>query len=171
MLWLTKSTVRPPPTEISFIFPRQRFWNSASPTAEPHVHPRGVALHGGVEKLLDLGEGDDVVELGSDLAPLHPENGTVQEDVLTAAQLRMESRPDLEQRGHPAAQDGATLGRLGDARKNLEQGTLARAVAADDADDLSNLHVERDSAQGPEALHRIVGPAKLPEAADRRQQR
>ena len=33
MLWLTNRTVRPSPLATFFIRPRQRFWNSASPTA------------------------------------------------------------------------------------------------------------------------------------------
>ena len=35
------------------------------------VHPGGVALHRRVEELLDLGEGDDLVELAVDLGLPH----------------------------------------------------------------------------------------------------
>ena len=34
---------------------------------EPHIHAAGIALDRRVEELLDLGEGDDLVELASDL--------------------------------------------------------------------------------------------------------
>jgi len=52
----------------------------------------------------------------------------------------------------------AAAHRLGDAREDLEQGGLPRAVAAKacpewqrrDADDLPALHLEGDVAQGPE---------------------
>ena len=85
MLWLTNSTVRPLAL-TSRILPRHFFWNAASPTAstsstsrmsrlemrgdgerQPHVHAAGVALHRRVDELLDLGEGDDLVELAADL--------------------------------------------------------------------------------------------------------
>ena len=46
---------------------------------------------------LRLDERDDRIELGRDLPPAHPEDGTVQEDVLPACQLGMEPGPDLEQ--------------------------------------------------------------------------
>ena len=46
------------------------------------------------------------------------------------------------------------LGRLGDARQDLEQGRLARAVVADDADHLAALDLEIDVAQRPELLDR-----------------
>ena len=36
---------------------------------QPHVHAAGVALHRGVDELLDLGEVDDLVELARDLVP------------------------------------------------------------------------------------------------------
>ena len=42
------------------------------------------------------------------------------------------------------------LGRLGDRDEDLEQRALARAVAADDADDLALLDLERDVSQRPE---------------------
>jgi hypothetical protein len=105
-----------PPSEICLHLAEAALLESASPTArtsstirisgpggrdregQPHVHAGGIALHGRVEELLDLGESDDVVELGSDLAPLHAEDRAVQEDVLAAAQLLVKAGADLEQR-------------------------------------------------------------------------
>ena len=107
-----------------------------------HVHAGGVALDRRVEKLGDLGELDDVVELASDLRPGHAQNGAVQVDVLAAAEFLMEARADLEQTADAALDLYPTRGGLGDARKNLEQGALAGAVAADDADHLPGLDVE-----------------------------
>ena len=49
-----------------------------------------------------------------------------------------------------SATHGAALGRLGDAREDLEQRALAGAVAADDADDLAALDFEGDVTEGPE---------------------
>ena len=43
------------------------------------------------------GEGDDLVELASDLGPRHAEDRAVEEDVLAAGELRVEAGADLEQ--------------------------------------------------------------------------
>ena len=40
--------------------------------AEPHVHPGRVRAHGPVDRLLELGEGDDLVEALADLRALEP---------------------------------------------------------------------------------------------------
>ena len=92
MLCETNTTVRPD-SPMSSIRPRQRRWNSASPTASTSSTSRisgsrcaatekasrtyipleyrftGVSMN-----LLDPGELDDLVELGGDLAPVHAED-------------------------------------------------------------------------------------------------
>ena len=144
--------MRPEPA-ISPIFPRHLRWKATSPTdstsstsrisgsrwaatakRQAHVHAGGVALDRRVEELRDLGELDDVVELAPDLGARHAEDGAVQVDVLAAAELGVEARADLEQAADAAVDLDPALGRLGDAREDLEQGALAGAVAADDAD-------------------------------------
>src|SRR5439155_23225310 len=55
-----------------------------------------------------------------------------------------------------AAQGDAAGGGLGDAGEDLEQRTLAGAVAADDPEDLALLHVEADILEGPEFLDRVA---------------
>ena len=81
MLWLTKRTVRPLLRHVAhlaqaFLLERgvadgQHLVDQqdlglemgGDGEAEPHVHAAGVALDRRVEELLDLGEGDDLVEL------------------------------------------------------------------------------------------------------------
>ena len=89
MLWLTKSTVRPPCTLAHL--PEARLLELGVADREhlvddedfrldvgrdregqPHVHPAAVPLHRRVEELLHLGEGDDLVELASISARLMP---------------------------------------------------------------------------------------------------
>ena len=103
---------------------------------QAHVHAGGVPLDRGVEELGDLGELDDVVELPPDLGPRHAQDGAVQVDVLAAAELLVEAHADLEQAADATVDLRPARGRLGDAREDLEQGALAGAVAADDADHL-----------------------------------
>src|SRR5262249_35458903 len=116
---------------------------------QPNIHAAGVALGGGVEEFLDLGESDDVVELAVDLAARHAANGAVEVDILPAGQLLVKARPDLEQADNAAAQLGAAGGRLDDAAEDLEQRRFAGAVAADQADHLAGLDLEADVLQGP----------------------
>src|SRR5206468_999840 len=54
-----------------------------------YLHPARVALDGRVEKLLDAGERDDVVELADDLGAPHPEDGSAHEEVLATRELRV----------------------------------------------------------------------------------
>jgi hypothetical protein len=97
---------------------------------EPDAHPRGVELDRGVEEVLDAGEGDDRVHLPVDLGPRHPEDRAVDEDVLPAAQLGVEADADRDQRRDAPAHPHLPLGRGRDAAQHLQQGRLARAVAA-----------------------------------------
>ena len=119
---------------------------------EAHIHAAAVALDGGVEKALDLGEGDNLIELAGDLRARHAEDGTVEVDVLPTAELGMESGADLKQTGDPAPQLDAAGGGLGDAGKYLQQRGFARAVATDDAQHLAGFHLKRNILQRPELL-------------------
>ena len=65
--------------------------------------PRRIALDRRVEELLDLGEGDDLVELAADLGAGHAEDRAVEIDVLAAGQLGMKAGADLEQARDAAA--------------------------------------------------------------------
>jgi hypothetical protein len=114
------------------------------------VHPGGIALHRRVEELLDLGEGDDLVELAIDLGLLHPEDRAVEVDVLAAAELGMEPGADLQERGEPAAEPGDPARRLDDPAEDLQQRGLPRAVPADEPDDLASPDLEGDVLEGPE---------------------
>ena len=64
----------------------------------------------------------------------------------------MEAGADLQQRADAAVELGAAGGRLRDPREDLQQGALAGAVAADDADDLAALDLEGDVLEGPERV-------------------
>ena len=121
---------------------------------EAQVHTGRVVFDRGVEEPLDLGERYDLVELAVDLSALHAEDGAVEINVLTAGQLQVEAGADLEQAANPAAELNPALGRLGDAREDLEERALACAVAADHADDLARRDLERDIPKRPDHLLR-----------------
>ena len=127
--------------------------------------PLLIALDRRIEKLLDLGKGDDLVKLAHDLGAGHAEDRAVEKDVLAAGQFRMKAGADFEQARDPAAQDRASARRLGDPAQNLQQRRFAGAVASDDAEHLAALDLEAHILQRPEFLD-LVALHDLP-AADK----
>ena len=131
---------------------------------EAHRHAARVALDRRVDELLDAGELDDLRELALDLPPLHPEHRAVQEDVLAAGELGMEAGSHLQQASDPTTDLSAAARRRRDPGEDLEQRRLARAVAADDAEHLALLHLERDVPERPDLLvvDSVVSPGEAP---------
>ena len=80
--------------------------------AEPHRHPARVRAHGPVDRVLDLGERDDLVEALADLGAAQALDRAVQVDVLAAAEVRVEAGAELEQRAD-AAVDAAPCPSVG----------------------------------------------------------
>jgi hypothetical protein len=119
---------------------------------EAHVLPGAVVLDLVVDERLQLGEGDDVVEVALGLAAGQAEDGRVQVDVLAAGQLAVEAGPQLQQGRDPAPDRDRAGGRGEDARQHLEQRRLARAVGADQPHGLAGADLEVDVAQRPERL-------------------
>ena len=122
---------------------------------QPYIHAAAVAFDGGVEELLDLAEGDDFVELEVDFLAAHAEDAAVHVDVFAAGQFGVEAGADFQQAGHAASDFAAAGGRLDDAAEDFQQRRFARAVAADDANHLARLHLERYVLQRPEVI--VVG--------------
>ncbi len=124
------------------------------------IHARAVSLHRRVEEFFALAERDDFVEFSRDFRAAHPEDGAVEIDVFASGQFRMKAGAHFEQRSNSAAQNRPALARLGDTRQQLQQRALARAVSADQADDLAFVHFKRRILQSPErvvALGSVAG--------------
>src|SRR6185503_12319845 len=114
-----------------------------------------------IDELVNLRKGYNFIEFPLDLRLSHTENGSIQEYVLTSGELRMKSGAHFEQRADPAIDIGITVGRICDSRQNLEQGTLAGAIAADDADDLTSFDLEGNIFDGPDGLVQLSRAAGL----------
>ena len=78
-----------------------------------------------------------------------PEDRTVQVDVLPPRQLVVKPRSHLEQRSDAACHVDAAGGRISDPGEDLQQRALAGSIAADEADDLALLDLERHAVQCP----------------------
>src|SRR5258705_4989527 len=116
------------------------------------VHATRVVFDRSVDELLDLGEGDDLVQVALDLGLAHTEKGATQEDVLPSRQFRVEAGSHLQERPDSAVDLHPPLGGFGDARENLEQRALARAVGTNDADDLAPRDIKGHVAQRPDVI-------------------
>src|SRR5262249_18084588 len=104
-----------------------RFQMGSDGKGEPHVHSRAVMLNRRVEKPLDLGEGDDRIELARNLLPAHAQNRSIEEYVFPPGQLRMKSYSDLKQARHSPSKLDAAARWLRDPAKKLQQCRLAGA--------------------------------------------
>jgi hypothetical protein len=130
---------------------------------EAHDHAARVDPDGLVHEGADVGEGGDLLEAVADLLDGEAEDAAVDEDVLASSELRVEAAAEFEQRRDVAAQRDGSLGRRHRAGEDLEQGALAAAVPADDADGLAAADGEVHVPQRPE----LAGP-RSPQAPEER---
>ena len=129
--------------------------------AKPHLHARRVVLDGRVDEALDFREGHDLIELALNLPPRHPHDGAVEEDVLAARQVRMETGADLDERAEPPIGHERAGGGHGHAGEHLQERALARPVSPDQPQRVPPLQREADVTQRPELLaRRHLSPEK-----------
>ena len=126
---------------------------------QAHVHAAGIGLDGLVDKAADLGEALDLRHFPLDLLAAQTHDGGIQEGVLAAGELGIEAGPKLQQGRHPSAQSHAAGGRGHGSGDDLQQGALARAVLAHDAEGGALFDLEADFPQGPEVLV-VAAPRK-----------
>src|SRR4051812_36319148 len=142
---------------------------------ETHVHARRVRLHRCIEEVTELREAVDLRQEALGVLAREPEERRVQEDVLATGEVGMESRAELEERGHAALDVDGPGRRPRRAGDELEERRLPGSVRADDAERLARLDSERDVLQRFEDLRRRVlaeqglfeGPPALPAHAVR----
>src|SRR5438132_297000 len=91
---------------------------------EADVHSTRITFHRSVQKLVDLGEGDDLIEFFSNLGARHSENRAVEENVFTTRQLPMKTCADFQKRADASIDVSAAARRLGDSIQNFQQRAL-----------------------------------------------
>src|SRR5713226_5682063 len=116
------------------------------------VHAGGVVLHGGIDEFFQLRERHDFIEFALDLRFAHPQDRAGKERVFPARQLGMEAGADFQQRPDPPANLRPARRRARDARQNLQQRRLARAVPPDQAEDFAFPDFQRHVLQRPKHL-------------------
>src|SRR5215471_1327999 len=117
--------------------------------SQSDVHPRRVTFYRGVEKTLNFCESHNLVELLFDLSASHSENGAIEIDVFTSRKLRMKSGSYFQQTCNPPLYGNAACCGFGNARQYLQESALARAVPADDAENLAALELKADILERP----------------------
>src|SRR6266536_1108719 len=126
---------------------------------EPNGHAGRVRLDRRVQKLLEFREPDDLVEATRDFLPGETEQESVDLDVLAAGDLGMKPGAELEQSGEPAAHGDRARSRPENARQELQERGLARAVRSDDAHRFPRRDRERDVGHGRDRFIGRQGPA------------
>lgn len=120
--------------------------------AQTDHHTATIALNRGVQVTLAAREIDDLIELSGDLLFGHAQNGAVHEDILPTRHLLVETRADLQEAGDAAPRADSAHGRASDLTEEFQQGGLAGAVLADNANDISLLDLEVDIAERPDVV-------------------
>jgi hypothetical protein len=129
--------------------------------AEAHGHPGRVRPHRAVDRVLELGERDDLVEAPADLGARKTLDRAVQEDVLAPCEIQVEAGTELEQRPDPALRTDTAGGGLDDPGDQAQKRGLPRSVPADETDCIAAADLDGDVAERPDV--RRLGLATLDE--------
>ena len=129
--------------------------------AEPRVHARRVALQRAYRYTRPRSAKSTMAsKRWAHLAARQPQNDAVELDVLAAGQLGVKPGAEIDQRSDPTRRAHLSAGRSGDARQQLQQGGLARAVVADQPDRFARLQAQADVAQRPQLAARPVASSQ-----------
>ena len=135
-----------------------RFEMGGDGKGEADVHTGGIMLHGCVDEFFELGESNDFIKFACDFALGHAQNGTAKKSVFAAREFRMEAGADFEQATNASANLRPSSGRFCNAREDLQQGSLAGTVAADESEHFAFADFEGNIFQGPKSF--IFGTAQ-----------
>src|SRR2546429_7581260 len=118
--------------------------------SQTYIHAAAIAFNWGIQELLDLSEGYNLIELSLNLSAGHSQYRSVQKDVFAAGKLGMKTSADFQQTRYPATNADAALRRLRNAAEGFQQRGLATSVAADNANDIAMADLKIDVAQCPD---------------------
>src|ERR1700752_1943012 len=121
-----------------------------------HIHPATVSFHRCIQEFFYLGKCNNLVEFGLDLSAAHPEDRTVQINVLPSGQFGVKAGTNFKQASYASSDPDSTFRWFRDPAQNLQQGGLPRAISSDDTDHVPLLHFKRHVFEGPEILNRIL---------------
>src|SRR5262245_60666599 len=117
---------------------------------EAYIHTGAISLYWYIEKPLDPRESHDLIELAFDLSSAHPEDSSIEENVLATGKLAVETGSDFQQARNPGAKQDPALAWLDNPAEYLQQRALPSTVAANDAEYFALLDLEAYILQRPE---------------------
>src|SRR5437773_2429710 len=120
--------------------------------SQAYVHPSGVVLHRCINESFDFGKSDNLIEFAINLGFFHTEDGAVQVDIFSSSQFRMKTRAHLQQRTDSPMDLGKACCWVGDARENLEQGSLASAIGANNTYSFAAFDFEGNLFERPDVV-------------------
>ena len=116
------------------------------------VHAGGVVLDLRVNEFLKFRKGHDLVELALDFPLAHAQDGAGEERVFASGKLGVKTGADFEQAADAAVNFRPAGGGASDAGEDFQERGLARAVAADKAQNFAFADFEGDILEGPEGF-------------------
>ncbi|MBV6391880.1 MAG: hypothetical protein KPEEDBHJ_01096 [Anaerolineales bacterium] len=117
-----------------------------------HIHAAGIGLHRLVNKLSDVGKGDNPSDAFLDLIPAHAEDGGVRINVFASAKLGVETRAQLQQGGNPSVDLDSAKSRGERSGDQLQECGFSASVPPDNADRLTLAHIEGNITQRPKFM-------------------
>jgi hypothetical protein len=117
--------------------------------SEAQLHPGAVALQRSVYELLDLGEGNNLVEFSSNFGSAHSQDSAAQEYIFSSGEIRVKSSADFEQAADPPDEFRMTRSGASDPGKNFQQCALTSPIPADKPYNFSLANLERNVSQSP----------------------
>ena len=119
---------------------------------QPHLHAATVHAHGLVNVVANFGKGFNLGHQAGNLFYAVAQQLPGHKGVLPPGKVGVKAHAQFEQGGHAAADVHAASGGLRGTGEHLEQGALASAIDADDADCLARIdgkaHVLHDPLEG-----------------------
>src|SRR6267378_346401 len=116
---------------------------------------------GSVYERDDAGKVDNTIQLLFNFASPHSQQRTVQVNVFTARQLRVEAGRNLDERRKLAANSDLALCRRRDVVQEFKDSAFASTIETNNAECLTALHCEADVPQRPEFSRAASEAAKL----------
>ena len=123
------------------------------------IHAAGVGLYRLIDIGSDIGKSHDVVQPLGDLLFGETHNRGVDHRILAPGKLGIEPCPQFEQCGDSPVDAKIAASRLHGPGQHLQQGGLAGAVGADDAQRFAARQLETDALQGDKFASKLASTA------------
>src|SRR5438034_11115255 len=120
--------------------------------SQAYMHPGRVVFHRCINELFDFGKSHNLIEFPINLGFFHTEDRAIQVDVFSPSQFRMKTRAHFQQRTNSPVDLGKAFSWISNAGENLEEGSLASSVAANNAHYFTALNLKGNVSESPDVV-------------------